>query len=188
MYRRRITLSSGFNPRSRTGSDSQPPLHTGIISGFNPRSRTGSDWLLGGGLSFDCCFNPRSRTGSDSDVDHIVCHQANRFNPRSRTGSDQGLPDKERQLSMFQSTLPHGERQRMRMLTTLTRWFQSTLPHGERPITSVLLGSKIKSFNPRSRTGSDLMQKGRLSLAEAFQSTLPHGERRQIWGQAPSPP
>ncbi len=55
---------------------------------------------------------------------------------------------------MFQSTLPHGERQvPLIMLTTLDK-FQSTLPHWERP-SGHGYGLVISCFNPRSHTGSD---------------------------------
>ena len=102
--------------------------------------------------------------------------------------------------SMFQSTLPHGERQGGIFDRFNRIEFQSTLPHGERRNVSksaVCIGG----FNPRSHMGSDvatgvLMQNAPVSIhaptwgATArvpgcpgfwrFQSTLPHGERRNF--------
>ena len=98
----------------------------------------------------------------------------------------------------FQSTLPHGERFLTSSQRVKHRSFQSTLPHGERlslKRTTLLLFP----FNPRSRTGSDVLidlgavVDDRLSIHApargailfihqetpgiSFQSTLPHGER-----------
>ena len=78
---------SGFNPRSREGSDAgrrdQP--HPG--NSFNPRSREGSDGGFLVQIKRQNCFNPRSREGSDAARDTLII-----------------------QLSMFQSTLPRRER------------------------------------------------------------------------------
>ena len=55
----------------------------------------------------------------------------------------------------FQSMLPHGERPNMAMACSHSPLFQSTLPHGERHKYNSDIGDNM-SFNPRSRTGSDL--------------------------------
>ncbi len=80
----------------------------------------------------------------------------NHFNPRSRTGSDYTVSDFDGYDSLFQSTLPHGER----LFCSLFAYCQ--------PI----------YFNPRSRTGSDVIFPARQVGYFGFQSTLPHGERR----------
>jgi len=55
-------------------------------------------------------FNPRSRTGSDIyDLGGDLWQKY--FNPRSRTGSDLDNGDIYYGVEIFQSTLPHGERQ-----------------------------------------------------------------------------
>ena len=54
----------------------------------------------------------------------------------------------------FQSTLPHGERQRFAYFPYSDMMFQSTLPHGERLGVKYFWG-KTLSFNPRSHMGSD---------------------------------
>ena len=103
------------------------------------------------------------------------------FNPRSRKGSDSTCCTSIDVASLFQSTLPQGERP-----VRNGRWFsftqfQSTLPQGERQwkrsywrckwrisihapargATTITLGvtDNNDNFNPRSRKGSD----GRLS-------------------------
>ena len=58
---------------------------------FNPRSRTGSDtegWLW---ITNKDRFNPRSRTGSDVRSCATYAPKYQGFNPRSRTGSDRTL-------------------------------------------------------------------------------------------------
>ena len=81
--------------------------------------------------------------------------------------------------------------------------FQSTLPQGERPVPDGLSPSLL-NFNPRSRKGSDIdvsgglwnlgisihapargatkLRKLRLHCYVIFQSTLPQGERQRIVG------
>ncbi len=100
------------------------------------------------------------------------------FNPRSRTGSDRSLREICLLCTEFQSTLPHGERpltayhsERHSCVSIhapargatcsgfagriYDSQFQSTLPHGER-LLALQVASTIASFNPRSRTGSDV--------------------------------
>ena len=97
----------------------------------------------------------------------------------------------------FQSTLPHGERQRRYQPPRRRNPFQSTLPHGERQC-SAAMAVMYERFNPRSRTGSDgAVHNGHghgyvsihapargatclfspINTLFVFQSTLPHGER-----------
>ena len=78
---------------------------------------------------------------------------------------------------MFQSTLPHGERQTRLSVDESVPLFQSTLPHGER-LAEAEIKQMVYSFNPRSHTGSDKTQLFKAIRSRMFQSTLPHGERR----------
>ncbi|MDY6825222.1 MAG: hypothetical protein SWH68_15740, partial [Thermodesulfobacteriota bacterium] len=57
-------------------------------------------------------------------------------------------------VSLFQSTLPRGERPAIEHQRSAAIQFQSTLPRGERPLLCVS-SAKRSSFNPRSRGGSD---------------------------------
>ena len=145
---------AGFNPRSRTGSDTPPSALRSASSCFNPRSRTGSDlpWRWSGNTQHR--FNPRSRTGSDRFPGRGPTH-SRRFNPRSRTGSDRSFWIFRPRCLPLQSTLPHGERRIRHRSGSGLFWLQSTLPHGERLSIISLCGGQKRSFNPRSRTGSD---------------------------------
>ena len=145
---------------------------------FNPRSREGSDILYPKNFRPLRCFNPRSREGSDR--------------PRSLTSAESAL---------FQSTLPRGERQAATTIEVMAEMFQSTLPRGERPdrasqstpktrvsihapargaTWSIMdMSTTPRSFNPRSREGSDGLLTRGVYYVRTFQSTLPRGERRQ---------
>ena len=102
-------------------------------------------------------------------------------------------------LSMFQSTLPRGERHYYSKLFIIdadvsihapTRgatafvffpfnnsMFQSTLPRGERQFEQLNMPEFIGGFNPRSHEGSDLRLSFKNGSMARFQSTLPRGER-----------
>ena len=109
-------------------------------------------------------FNPRSRTGSDSSstmrLSGSVC-----FNPRSRTGSDLRLPT----MTMFPFPVSiHAPVQGATGVTKTTYnegVFQSTLPYRERPLMHGL-SPAASSFNPRSRTGSDIRSQQSFTLLE----------------------
>ena len=58
--------------------------------------------------------------------------------------------------------------------------FQSTLPHGERHSRCRSCCRSLSYFNPRSLTGSDSRILQVDILQTRFQSTLPHGERQVI--------
>ena len=121
------------------------------------------------------------------------------FNPRSRKGSDMAAQTNILQNTVFQSTLPQGERRvphtktpfthaisihapargaTFPIFTSLRRTtFQSTLPQGERR-GSLSIMQNPANFNPRSRKGSDAVVGGVLGAVGIFQSTLPQGERQ----------
>ena len=99
------------------------------------------------------------------------------FNPRSRAGRDGGTMVSCREYTLFQSTLPRGERRYMTVEEEAATLFQSTLPRGERlrlfnyspaairvsihaPARGATYarreaGNTRPGFNPRSRAGSD---------------------------------
>ena len=207
-----------FNPRSHMGSDStmardkhnvqfQSTLPHGerrrfwsvilVTPGFNPRSHMGSDPFLFAEPFSMVCFNPRSHMGSDV----LSCLHGNHFlgfNPRSHMGSDRLFFALWLARALFQSTLPHGERQDAAKRNGGVVWFQSTLPHGERLSYSTMIqplssfnprshmGSDVTTntnllrglgFNPRSHMGSDQSEDESINQNKKFQSTLPHGER-----------
>ena len=72
------------------------------------------------------------RMGSDK-YPQVCLSVRTYFNPRSRMGSDLQGKAWDRLRSLFQSTLPHGERLYITGTAFMEIKFQSTLPHGERP-------------------------------------------------------
>ena len=83
--------------------------------------------------------------------------------------------------SVFQFTLPCGERRHCGIALHAISTFQFTLPCGERPARKSP-GSMSDCFNSRSRAGSDYRISYQTAIATWFQFTLPCGERHQcIW-------
>ena len=144
------------------------------------------------GATYHCClsasweynFNPRSHEGSDFsflESENIQFH----FNPRSHEGSDMSRKSLARSAirisihaptrgatfccafccssSIFQSTLPRGERPAFHAVANNLTTFQSTLPRGER------------HYSHACGYSSGL-----------FQSTLPRGERPAAGVSSPS--
>ena len=111
----RTPLPTGFNPRSRGGSDCKMAQgHRGKFfvsihapAGGATQRRPGL-WPQRPG------FNPRSRGGSDISI-LIQLREGSRFNPRSRGGSDMAMLYYTKVWSSFQSTLPRGERLRYQL-------------------------------------------------------------------------
>src|SRR5213080_3651584 len=68
---------------------------------------TGCSERCSGGAT---CFNPRSRVGERPNVQRFVTTAASGFNPRSRVGSDIARVIQHVRPTVFQSTLPRGER------------------------------------------------------------------------------
>ena len=123
----------------------------------------------------------------------------NRFNPRSRTGSDRPCRSgssgvhrvsihapargatavcvEYRLLIMFQSTLPHGERHRepLSQILHIRVSIHAPARGATDRVNSAL--QRDQCFNPRSRTGSDIVEADLMMHVTWFQSTLPHGER-----------
>ena len=105
---------------------------------------------------------------------------------------------------LLQSTLPRGERLYPCRMTTACMLLQSTLPRGERRQTKLLPSTQrsfnprsragsdpgvfrpalpTRSFNPRSRAGSDAPE-APCNMGISLQSTLPRGERQKGHGMA----
>ena len=143
---------------------------------FNPRSRAGSDPKLVAcppELIVSIHAPARGATSASClSLTPLTC-----FNPRSRAGSDLRAFEKKR-TDQFQSTLPRGERPKQLSRPHVCApvsihapargatgtglashpkgiQFQSTLPRGERRRRRPLSGP-YRSFNPRSRAGSDV--------------------------------
>ncbi len=81
------------------------------------------------------------------------------FNPRARTGRDVELRGPKGARGTFQPTRPHGARPRTsgppRAARTTT--FQPTRPHGARRRGTQRRRRRRRRFNPRARTGRDVV-------------------------------
>jgi len=215
-------LKKCFNPRSRGGSDQGCRGPILQIPGFNPRSRGGSDVCCVSCVVGCACFNPRSRGGSDQRA--TKAHKLYHVSIHAPAGGATGAPDRcvvqclvsihapaggatnwpsfHRQVHLFQSTLPRGERHRPVNPhlsfggfnprsrggsdgRTPAIWhrlmFQSTLPRGERPhVRTVVIPIPVSIHAPAG--GATALQ-SQLLNSFAFQSTLPRGERRRRSGR-----
>ena len=119
-----------FNPRSRMGSDTVLMLPSAGVDDFNPRSRMGSDgaWIRHGSV-VEISIHAPAWGATASDDNPLYPMVISIHAPAWGATSDSA--DK------FKSTL-----------------FQSTLPHGERPSYKAA-SAYSRYFNPRSRMGSD---------------------------------
>ena len=109
-----------FNPRSHVGSDRTKTTTHYVLKRFNPRSHVGSDWLRYYGVH---CRKVSIHAPTWGATGACACSSASRacFNPRSHVGSDVPYFSTFSSASLFQSTLPRGERHNG------TRWQQLTL-------------------------------------------------------------
>ena len=142
-----------FNPRSRTGSDNICYNISKSHYYFNPRSRTGSDFYH---LQFDISSNISIHAPAQgaTSVLHSVCVTC----------------------ILFQSTLPHRERQcSVHMVYQLLK-FQSTLPHRERRSNASDDSiHRVISIHAPAQGATKALESFRSD--KEFQSTLPHRER-----------
>ena len=108
-------------------------------------------------------FNPRSREGSDVII-MILSNFVFNFNPRSREGSDVYPAGFFVSTTLFQSTLPRGERRSAGNCSVNCTRISIHAP--ARGATSDRLPqlSLSSNFNPRSREGSDLSSSGTSSI------------------------
>jgi len=142
-----------FNPRSRGGSDAWGFFASLNFSGFNPRSRGGSDWSWRCSLVFSVSVSIHAPAGGAtlSDGCFVKALEVSIHAPAGGATQPEGQNPVERK---FQSTLPRGERQCIKLNLKKLVTFQSTLPRGERPSSNLILMFG-RCFNPRSRGGSD---------------------------------
>ena len=135
---------AGFNPRARTGRDSPRAKLAPYSKGFNPRARTGRDALSRTRKAAPPCFNPRARTGRD-----LTAQYAKRISAVSTHAPARGATrrtQRKREASMFQPTRPHGARR----------------------LRSCCARKHPQGFNPRARTGRDVLSAQRLEIQGSF--------------------
>ena len=155
--RRKSRKAGNFNPRSRTGSDvmSIVRFDSEDISTHAPaRGATGAGrWRR----RVQRYFNPRSRTGSDS--------------PRSCSRGTQGIS----------THAPARGATRVRDAPTRAVVISTHAPARGATRSCPCRSWSRGHFNPRSRTGSDIVRWHFHHRQQEFQPTLPHGERRTFF-------
>ena len=149
---RRGTIGSGFNPRSRMGSDrvGQPSRWR---ASFNPRSRMGSDRSRVTATLYADVFQPTLPHGERPRAGMSAAGPVYGFNPRSRMGSDAWPISRDRRV-WFQPTLPHGERRGSPSRLTADVHVSTHAPAWGATAPDRSPASAVR-FNPRSRMGSD---------------------------------
>ena len=139
-----------------------------------PHGERPTAWIM---TSLFTSFNPRSHTGSDDEHCRLCTCKAVSIHAPTRGATVTTYLGKK--ISVFQSTLPHGERL-LSIATSLGLYrFQSTLPHGERLQYKILL-IKLTKFQSTLPHGERLPCLRLSCSLFVFQSTLPHGERPLI--------
>ena len=83
--------------------------------------------------------------------------------------------------TVFQSTLPRGERPMEPGALPEIQWFQSTLPRGERRESSYLPEPITRVSIHAPTRGATMGLTAYLTQDAVFQSTLPRGERLMFW-------
>ena len=144
-----------FNPRPHTGGDVPPWFALGVYSRFNPRPHTGGDGQqLPQSYTQYVSIHAPTRGATNGDVLARHFFRVSIHAPtRGATYLLLGLPS----TGMFQSTPPHGGRQRWSAFSKYSNTFQSTPPHGGR----------LGRFRVVGKLGE-------------FQSTPPHGGRLYV--------
>ena len=170
-------------------------------SGFNPRSREGSDRvvLVAPSRVVVVSIHAPARGATPGPASPSTAPAS--FNPRSREGSDVSAPAASSPSPSFQSTLPRGERRgglwfiqvtwsvsihapargaTLRSTATVraTNCFNPRSREGSDG-DGIALPRLHRRFNPRSREGSDGPTPSLPTRCRLFQSTLPRGERRR---------
>ena len=187
-----------FNPRSREGSDAEKRRGNCMAKvNFNPRSREGSDEDVTTKVdSLEISIHAPAR-GATSTYQHT--HYSTRISihapARGATdfsdffkfflrisihaparGATFGTLRSIPAASLFQSTLPRGERLLCGANLKLVIQFQSTLPRGERHVLTTIMNA-YRLFQSTLPRGERLLHSGQPATNSGFQSTLPRGER-----------
>ncbi len=196
---KKLALYKCFNPRTHTGCDTDftPNLVSCItFQSTHPHGVRLVFWLRGGTATYS--FNPRTHTGCDlinRPVKLIILVSIHAPTRGATLSPSSTVP-----LALpFQSTHPHGVRQRSILFSRQLRGvsihaptrgatrhksfpstpfeFQSTHPHGVRRLHRHSPLHCLR-FNPRTHTGCDPDPVADPPFTVTFQSTHPHGVRR----------
>ncbi len=141
-----------FDPRPRAGSDlSLAQFATGKLS-FDPRPRAGSDNSLIICAAKNRSFDPRPRAVSDYSVilGRVAAKVSIHAPARGATGEGGGLP----RLPSVSIHAPARGATRFGYCGGIVALFRATPPRGER-LAAESYSSRLESFDPRPRAGSD---------------------------------
>ena len=119
---------------------------------FNPRSHMGSDVMFVKMLLISFVSIHAPTWGATLHCRWTSCHRC--FNPRSHMGSDIYSFPSSSQPSVFQSTLPHGERH-TDVNTQGKRSCFNPRSHMGSDLKTISVKLPTRGFNPRSHMGSD---------------------------------
>ena len=164
-----------FDPRSRAGSDSVSKLSMTYCSSFDPRSRAGSDgWsklLAGLGKTFRSTLPSGERLGRPEELCRPAAVSIH-APERGATRMARHSPSS----TKFRSTLPSGERRKASCSRPRSRSFDPRSRAGS-DLGSQQIRERWACFDPRSRAGSDDRMSPAMLYSTLFRSTLPSGER-----------
>ena len=144
--------TTNFNPRSHEGSD---PLPASVPDGFSisilapTRGATDNTGKTAGRLIISILAPTRGAT-TVSELRQLVTVISILAPTRGAT-QNYSVVDSS---SLFQSSLPRGERLYLSPGHRVAALFQSSLPRGERPVKTIYVPD-CNNFNPRSHEGSD---------------------------------
>ena len=172
-----VGVTSDFNPRSHEGSDTDSSKAVGadIISIHAPTRGATRD-VYGYETAANISIHAPTRGATRRNLDIYVLIAISIHAPTR--GATAPITNNTA-FSVFQSTLPRGERLCAISVGSRSVPFQSTLPRGER-LAGSTSGTALFYFNPRSHEGSDPRLRSLLHPVERFQSTLPRGERPAV--------
>ncbi len=146
--------SGRFNPRSRTGSDMRNKRQTDIFGEFQSTLPHGERHCCASQKILDHLFQSTLPHGERLSAEYVLKY-IRYVSIHAPARGATALSAVVSATTSFQSTLPHGERPAGEAQYGDITEFQSTLPHGERQGFPESYQVKV-SFNPRSRTGSDI--------------------------------
>ncbi|KUK64150.1 MAG: Uncharacterized protein XD84_1684 [Desulfotomaculum sp. 46_80] len=154
------SLSTRFNPRTRTGCDRSNSFIGAAIESFNPRTRTGCDYFDGSNWDRHGRFNPRTRTGCDFNILISIFVQSVSIHAPARGATLLAVPCQFGALVSIHAPA-RGATHWQRSLR-LTGLFQSTHPHGVRryaqafsPVKRVSIHAPARGATPRGRSRRD---------------------------------
>ena len=128
------------------------------------------------------CFNPRTHVGCDSRSSGFR-YENLRFNPRTHVGCDLRTCPAPSRRCWFQSTHPRRVRHQCIYNIDNIALFQSTHPRRVRHFVFSILRN-LRSFNPRTHVGCDIININTKIYKTMFQSTHPRRVRRMAGGVA----